>query len=114
MHWTRLWLLVGCLALWSGGTALPGHAATLAAPSAERSAHDLAPGCAGVAAFDDDSANRTDDVGARLRLQADAHLAPHWAQRSIAPRQCFSCPAALAAARRATAPPLAGTVELLI
>ena len=67
-----------------------------------------------VAAIDDTEADGGEWLNERLRLQRASHVAPHWQHASVLPSNWLRGCVAFQSARRATAPPLVGTVELLI
>ncbi len=112
MGWSRLWLMLGCLLLWGAGSAtLPGE--WRAASKADGpTSHGIASVHAKVLAIDDVEPDFAACLGERLKV--DAHVAPHW-QAAVAPARDWRHErAALPPARRASAPPLTGIVELLI
>ena len=67
-----------------------------------------------VATIDDAEADVGEWLNERLRLQRDSHVAPHWRHASVPPSNWLRGRVALPTTRRAMAPPLVGTVELLI
>lgn len=114
MRWSRLWVLLSCLLCWGSGSALPASGWTSASTANERSAQGFSTAHARIADIEDAESDDNASIVERLRLQSDAYAAPAWEQSARAPRDWRHERVALRIARRATAPPLAGIVELLI
>ncbi len=114
MRWSRLWLMLGCLLVWGGSSALTSSETTAGSKADASTSQGLSARHGNVAALDDVEADRSAWLNERLRPQRDAHAAPHWQHVSAPPNKWLRDRVAIPTARRATAPPLVGMVELRI
>lgn len=110
----RLWVLLGCLGLWGGGSAAPAGPTKSDPGRIARSWHGPLVKHAVAATADEFEESWTEQLSKRLRLQEHTCAAPHWQiMRAPARAGLIDC-APKTHMRRATAPLLVGIVELLI